>query len=488
MDADRKTGTGGSLKTMLFQRPWDVLTEESASRIHRTSVSILEKTGLHIDFERGRFAELARLGLDVDIEAQRVRFPRGTIGELLKKAPKSYSLHARNPSFDIELDGCHGYLCLDGSGTSVSDIGSGIVRDSSKRDLEDAVRVADALPQISYLWPCLCARDKPGASQPLHELDAMLNCSSKHAQPMTAVRPDTARACVEMAAIAAGGLRELRERPIISTFVCSRSPLCYEGPMMEAAFIYAEYGVPCGFLDMTIGCATAPATLAGSLAQGNAEVIGGMAILELLFPGAKTFYGSCATVMDLRTGGATCGGPEDVLLQAASAQMARFYGVPSMVGTFATGAKRADWQAGVENTLSGVVSTLAGAELMCGAGMLKGATVFSFEQLVKDCEIFDICSKLSGRFEINADTLAEDVIADVGPDGHFLVEEHTIENMRAQWQTSVFDRSVHDSDAPRPDEKANAIAREILSTHRPLVLEKSDEIKKYIEKYESDRG
>ena len=189
------------------------------------------------------------------------------------------------------------------------------------------------------------------------------------------VTPRMAEGVVEIARVVGGGREALRRRPVISAFQCSLSPLAYEEGALEAAKIYAEAGIPCGFVVMPISCATAPATAGGLLVQSNAEVLAGIVAQQLLVPGAATFYGSCATAMDLRSGAAACGGPEDLLLQMASAQLARRYGVPSIIGTFATGAKVADWQAGLENGLSAMSSCLAGADLLCGAGLLFGARV-----------------------------------------------------------------------------------------------------------------
>jgi trimethylamine--corrinoid protein Co-methyltransferase len=147
--------------------------------------------------------------------------------------------------------------------------------------------------------------------------------------------------------------------------------------------------------------AAIPATVAGIAAQANAEVLAGITLLELFYPGTPTFYGFCPTMMDLRRGGVAAGGPEDVLLQAVGCQMARFYGIPASIGTFATGAKLSDWHAGVENAISGVVSQLCGADMMSGAGLLYGARIFSFEQLLLDCEIYEMLRVVAQGFAID---------------------------------------------------------------------------------------
>ncbi|NLA46671.1 MAG: hypothetical protein GX866_03915 [Firmicutes bacterium] len=455
-----------------YKNKLDLLTPEEASRIHEASLYILEHTGVLMPHPRAR--ELEAKGARVDRNSGLVRFPPDLVEKALREAPQSFTLCARDPGQDLPLNGEYGYLTLDGSGLQVIDLFTGRARKSTRKDLAEATLVADYMEQIAFLWPVISAQDCPSGIQPLYELATQLVYSSKHVQAMTAVNGDTARGSVEIAALVAGGRRRLKERPIISNFQCSISPLAYDGAGLEAALVFAEAGIPVGFLTMQIGCSTAPATLAGNLAQGNAEILAGITFLQSIYPGAPTFYGSCATVMELKSGGVACGGPEDFFLQAASAQMARYYRLPSNIGTFATGAKTAGWHAGVENAASGAASIFAGADMMCGAGLLNGARIFSFEQLLMDCEIFEILRLTAAGMEINDDTLALETIDRVGPANHFMTEEHTIAHLREIWQPNVIDRTPYEKWAAsgRKDElqTAREKAVRILENHRPEPL------------------
>ncbi len=466
----------------------ELLSAQEVQAIHAASLKIMERTGLVMPLSQERRDQARDLGLILDEATDTLHFPPAVVEAALKQAPGSYTLCARNPENDFCLDGRHGYLSLDGSGTDVLDLQTGQVRPSTKSDLETTVRVADALPQIAFLWPTVCARDCPAQVQPLYELEAMLTQSSKHVQAMTAVDPLNARGTVEIAAEVAGGREALRRRPIISNFQCSVSPLSYDARALEAAFVFGQAGLPTGFLNMTIGCGTAPATVAGNAVVANAEVLAGITLFELFFPGAPTFYGSCATTMELRSGGVTCGGPEDFLLQAAGCQMARFYGLPANIGTFATGAKTLGWHAGVENALSCAVSQFAGADMMCGAGLLNGGRIFSFEQLLMDCEIYDMLRAVTQGFPVNEETLAVDVIQAVGPRNHFLKSKHTRAHMREIWQPSVMDRSPWDEwvkkGRPIVEDRARQRARAILASHEPEPLPCADRIRDIIAAYE----
>ncbi len=476
------------IKPVQWKTRLELLSSQEVQAIHEASLRIMERTGLMMPLSKERQEQACDLGLQVDRETQRIHFPPEVVEAALKQAPSRYTLCARNPQNDFLLDSQHGYLSLDGSGTDVLDLETGEVRASTKADLQAAVRVADALPQISFLWPTVSARDCPVKVQPLYELEAMLTQSSKHAQAMTAVDALNARGTIEIAAEVAGGREALRKRPIISSFQCSVSPLAYDEKALEAAFVFGEAGIPTGFIDMTIGCGTAPATLAGNAAVANAEVLAGITLFELFFPGVPTFYGSCATMMELHSGGVTCGGPEDLLLQAAGCQMARLYGLPSNIGTFATGAKTSDWHAGVENALSGAVSLLCGADMMCGAGLLNGARVFSFEQLLMDCEIYDMLRAVIQGFAVNEETLAEQVIHDTGPRSHFLKSKHTRAHMREIWQPTVMDRTGWDAwvkkGRPTANDRAREKARQILVSHEPDPLPRANRIRDIIAAYE----
>jgi len=477
------------IKSVQGKTRLELLSEQEVRAIDAASLRIMERTGLVLPLSPARQDQARDLGLRLELETRRVYFPPHVVEAALQRAPRQYTLCARNPENDLHLDGQHGYLTLDGSGPDVLDLDTEQVRPSTLADLEAAVRVADALPQVALLWPAVSARDCPPRVQPLYELLALLTHSSKHAQAMTAVDALNARGTVEIAAEVAGGRDALRQRPIISTFQCSVSPLSYDAQALEAAFVFGEAGVPTGFMNMTIGAGTAPATVAGNAVVANAEVLAGIVLFELFYPGVPTFYGSCATMMELRSGGVTAGGPEDALLQAIGCQMARFYHLPSSIGTFATGAKAYDWHAGVENALSGAISQLAGADMLCGAGLLNGARIFSFEQLLMDCEIFDLLRAVTQGVTVNQDTLAEEAIHAIGPRNHFLKSKHTRAHMRDVWQPTVINRAPWDEwvrqGRPSADDYARQRARHILETHQPDPLPCAARLREIIAAFES---
>jgi trimethylamine--corrinoid protein Co-methyltransferase len=227
-------------------------------------------------------------------------------------------------------------------------------------------------------------------------------------------------------------------------------------------------------MTMTSSLTTAPATLAGNLAVGNAEVISAAALMQLAFPGSPFFYAAAQTASDPRTGAYTGGGPEDFLFGAATNKLSDYYNMPLSMGSFATGAKWPNWQAGVENSLSTFMASVVMSDMLLGAGLLHGSRIFSFEQLMMDCEIFDIVYNMMQGIVVNEETLALDAVHDVGPGGNYLAQKHSRRHMRDLWLPKYFDRRTYEEWEQKQDDGrdwAREKAKQVLETHEPAPLE-----------------
>lgn len=464
--------------------------EKQCDAIHKASLQVLETTGVVFGLEAARDV-LRNAGASV--EGDVVRFPRELIERALAATPRQFTLCGRAPdgAEDLLIDGSSSYMNLDGNGMDVIDFSTGERRGSTLRDLEDATRIADWLPQISYVWPVATARDCPEATQALWETFIQMKNTSKHIMTMTVASGTTARGVLEMAAVLCGGMESLREKPIISTFLCATSPLAFETGACEAIVEFAKAGLPTGIMTMPISGATAPISVAGNLVQVNTEFLAGLALIQTINPGCPTFYASCTTLMDLRTGGVTSNGPEDYLLQAGVAAMSRSkYDIPVMTGIMGTEARFPGWQAGVEDSLSCYTSVLCGADMMPGAGLLKNATTLSFEELLMGCEIYEIIKRTAEGAPVDEASLAVEVIERVGPRRDFMTDEHTLTNMRGVWQPEILRRCSYDAwekDARRDAlETARERAAWILEHHRPQYVaeEKERELRAIIAKYQ----
>jgi trimethylamine--corrinoid protein Co-methyltransferase len=295
---------------------------------------------------------------------------------------------------------------------------------------------------------------------------------------------------MEMAIAVAGGKEELRKRPVLSLMQCTAPPLGHDGGSLDAALVAAEHGVPTGFMTMASCLTTGPATMAGTLAVGNAEVLAASALLQLAYPGAPIFYAAAQTASDPRSGVYTGGGPEDFLFGAATNVLADFYNIPLSMGSFATGAKEPNWQAGLENSLSTFMASIVMSDMLLGAGFLHGSRIWSFAEMQMDCEIFSIIEKTMQGIVVDNETLALEAIANVGPGGNFLSQKHTRAHMRDLFLPKYMDRRPYNEWEEKGDNAADwalETARNILSTHQPEALDPkvSEEMAKVITSLEN---
>jgi trimethylamine--corrinoid protein Co-methyltransferase len=450
-----------------------LLSQEDLARLHSATLEIIETTGIRFPSEKALDIWEAN-GASLDRKSMIVRAPGQMIEEAMAQAPPAFTLAARDPDQDLAMDGNHVYLGTDGCGVEIIDLYSGQRRRSCLQDVADIARVADCLPEIAFHWVAVSAQDCPAETRGLYELQAIWENSTKHAQTESIYTEHEAAAAVEMAASIAGGRLELRQRPALSILQCTLSPLGQDTGSLDAALIAAAAGIPVGFMSMASCASTAPVTLAGNLVLANAEVISALSLIQLAYPGTPVFYAAAQTAMDLRTGAYTGGGPEDFLFGAATNALADFYDVPLSMGSFATGAKEPDWQAGVENSLSTFMASVAMSDMLLGVGLLHGSRIWSYEQMLMDCEIFDLVRRVMGGIEVNDETLALDVINQVGPGGNFLTQKHTRKNVRQLWLPRYMDRRPYDAWEIQRDgarEWANAEARRILENHRPEPLD-----------------
>jgi trimethylamine--corrinoid protein Co-methyltransferase len=401
----------------------EILSPEDVNQIHNSTLDIIENVGIRFPSKNALNIWEAN-GAQVDWDSMIVRIPPNLIDEALERAPSTYTLAARSIDQDLPLDGNHVFLGTDGCGVEVIDIETGSRRRSSLQDVIDIARIADFVPEIGFHWVAVSAQDCPSETRGLYELQAIWENSTKHVQTESIYSNTEAYAAVEMANAIAGGSEELRKRPVLSIMQCTTSPLGHDKGSIDAALIVAEAGIPVGFMTMASSITTGPATLAGTLAVGNAEVISALALIQLAHPGAPVYYAAAQTSSDLRTGSYTGGGPEDFLFGAASNVLADYYDVPLSMGSFATGAKQPDWQAGIDNSLSTFMASIVMSDMLLGAGLLHGSRIWSYEQMLMDCEIFDLVEKMMRGITVNDETLAFETIQSVGPGGNFLGQKH----------------------------------------------------------------
>jgi len=436
----------------------NVLDDGQVAEIRAATLYILDTVGVHFPSER----------------AIKVFAKHDLVLEAMSYAPRVYTLSGRVDGTDLTLDGSASYFATDGSGTETIDFKTGQRRRSSKADVAMMAHVADYLSSISYYWPIVSAQDC-GLLSPLHELDASFNNTVKHIQSVTIIGEKYAQYALRMAEVIAGSKENLRNRPPISSLVCTIAPLGQDKGGIEGAMLYADAGVPVGFMAMPNLGSTSPATMSGALAVGNAEVVSAMVLMQLVAPGAPVFHSLLASVMDPRSGDYLTGIPEKYLCNAAAIQVAHDWGVPSLGGAFSMDCPEpGTWQLGRDSVYTSLFTPLAGADMVEGLGLLRAATLLSPEQIIYDDEIYHTHRILAEGIDTSADKLALDVIAAVGPGGHFLGQKHTRRTIRDIWLPKLTHPDPIADSQPSPDtrERARAIFKRILSRHQPQPLPK----------------
>ncbi len=462
-----------NIKPITPQIHVDILSPSQLADIRSATLQILETVGIHFPSQRA-LDIFKEHGADVNMETQIVKISPELVLEAMGNAPRSYTLSGRSEGTDLFLDGTKSYFSTDGSGTETVDLKTGLHRSSSKADVAMMAHVSDYLSSISFYWPIVSAQDY-GHAGPLHELDASFNNTSKHIQSVTIIGEKLAKYALQMGEAIAGSKDNLRKRPPLSSLVCTIAPLSQDKEGIEGAMVYAEAGVPVGFMAMPNLGSTSPATMSGALTVGNAEVVSAMVLMQLVSPGAPVFHSLLASVMDPRSGNYITGISEKYLCNAAAVQLAHDWGVPSLGGAYSVDCQDHDsWQLGRDSVYTSLFTPLVGADLVEGLGLLKAATLLYPEQIIYDDEIYHTHRILAEGIDTSADKLAVDVIRTVGPGGHFMGQKHTRRTIRDIWLPKLTHPNpvIGDSSLPDIRQRARDKFNKILTEHKPIPLEK----------------
>ncbi|MBW8011539.1 MAG: hypothetical protein FVQ83_09925 [Chloroflexi bacterium] len=454
------------IKPIRAKHHLEVLSADELLSIQSATLQILENVGVRFPSERA-LSIFAEHGAKVDKDNQIVHIPPDLVTKAIGHAPRTYGLAGRVNKAGLVLDGTSTYFGTDGVGVETVDFKTREARLSTKKDVANMARVADALSSIAFYWPMVSAQDH-GHTAALHEIEASFNNTVKHVQTVTAVNETLAGYAIQMAEIVAGDREKMRAAPPLSALICTIAPLSQDKEAIEAAMAYAEAGIPVGFMTMpTIG-STAPATAGGALVIGNAELISAIVLMQLVSPGAPIFYSLCASVMDPQTADYIVGIPEKYLCNAAGVQLAHDWGVPALAGAFAMDSPEpATWQLGRDSVYTSLMVAQAGADLAEGLGMIKASTLLVPEQIIFDDEIYHTHRILAEGIDTGVDSLALDVIEDVGPGGHFLAQKHTRKHIRDIWIPKLTHPRPSMGDPPSTDIRQRARAKfdKILTEH-----------------------
>jgi len=451
-----------------------ILSDEQLDQCRSATLEILDEVGIHCASRRA-LAIYAEHGARVDFERQIVRLAPDLVQAAMNLAPRFYTMGARSPAHDLKLDGTATYCATDGCGVETIDFETRQRRTSVKDDVAKMARVADYLSSIGFYWPIVSAQDHP-ATAPLHEIDAAFHNTVKHVQTETVMDDAMARYAVEMARVIAGDEETLRERPPLSSLVCTIAPLAQDEGGMESALVFAEAGLPVGFMSMANTGSTAPATLAGTVAVADAEIVAAMVLVQMAAlakrgSGAPTFHSMMPGIMHPRTGGYLGTAWEGELLYAVGVELAHMWGVPTLAGVFGTDAQVPGWQQAAESGSCLLLLALCGADTGSGLGLLEGCTLLYPEATLLDTDIYHRVRLDLAGFDTSPEALALDVIKEVGPRGHFLRQRHTRTHLRQRQFSDLTGQPLPGGRYRDPVEVAREKVGWILEHHQPEPLD-----------------
>ena len=442
------------------------LEPDEEDLIHEQSLESLREIGVRIH-SPAVLTMLLKAGADVDVKTEIAKIPESMVKDALKKAPRKIRYAAREKKHDFEIPTqSYPFTATNGLAVHIADLETGKDHPSTREDLATFTRLGDALDPIDYCWTSLTATEVPQVSHGLHELWVTLQNTTKHVESITVAGAEDAKAQIALAALVAGGPEALRKRPIMSVVSCPTAPLTFGQVAVEAQVEFARAGVPVLSMSMSLGGATSPVTVAGTLANINTENLASLVIDQVAAPGCPHIYTSDSTPVDMMTGYIDYTATETPLISAGAVQMARRYHLPCMTS---------GWGAAVGTEmglpsfieLAGIMtSVMAGTDLSAGMGGLDHAKGGSYEMMVLDAALWEDIRAFMRPFAVTEETVALDVVRAVGHGNTFLRHPHTVrtfkqelhfrDRSRVGWGATLSGRMIPE---------ARGIAKKVLKEH-----------------------
>jgi len=474
--------------------PIEVLSADELQAIQEASLTILEEIGM--DFLHPEAIDyLKKAGAAAEPGTQRVRFDRALVLDLVSKAPARFTFHARNPENHLEIGGRSIVFGSVGSAPNVSDLDGGR-RVGNYKDYLNLIRLCQSLNIIHLV-----------SGYPVEPVD--LDPSTRHLDAVAACVTLTDKCfhgyalgrgrmldAIEIARIARGADQSRLERePSLFTIVNTSSPLRLDGPMIEGLIEMALRNQIVAITPFTLSGAMAPATIAGALAQQNAEALAGIALVQAVRPGAPVIYGGFTSNVDMKSGAPAFGTPEYVRAAFAGGQLARLNGLPYRSSNV-NASNVVDAQAAYESQMSIWGAVMGHVNLMMhAAGWMEGGLTASFEKLILDAEMLQGMAEVLQPLDVSPEALGLDAIREVGPGGHYFGAAHTLERYETAFYSPFLSdwrnfESWSEGGAQDATRRANQIYKDLLESYEqpPLDPAIAEELESFVERRKREGG
>ncbi len=451
---------------------FSMMDRDTCLRIHKASCQILHRTGIRV-FHEGALAMLRQAGAHIE-DGNLVKIPPSLIEWALAAAPDSFKLYKRGSEEPLlELDGEHVYFGTGSDTLRYLDPRTGERRDFSTQDVADVIRLCDALPEMGFVMSAGIPRDVPTQTYYRYQFATMLRNTVKPIVFVCNDRNDI-EAIGAMAAAVAGGFDNLARYPTLLLYSEPTTPLQHSQEAVDKLLYTARHFIPVTHSPAPMMGGTAPITLAGAVALGNAEMLSGLLMHQLEQPGAPFLYGHGVHHLDMKDMISVYGAPEFQLARIMAAEMGRFYHLPVWGYASHSDSKLPDEQAAADAQFSVLTALLAKTNLNHDVGYLEAGLANSPAMIVLTNELITQSRRFVEGVRVDDEALALDVIDEVGPGGEFLSHDHTMAHWREFWQPQLFDRFMLETWQERGSRTMQERLREatisILDTHQPEPL------------------
>ena len=400
----------------------EVLSLEGLEMIEANAETILEEIGVDFRDDPESLRLWHEAGADVD--GHRVRIPRRMAWSLLRTAPGTFTQHARNPVRSVQVGRSNTVFAPVYGPPFVHDLDGGR-RYGTIEDFRNFVKLAYLAPIIHHSGGTVCEPvDLPVNKRHLDMVYSHIRYSDKPFMG-SVTAPERAADSVRMAEIVFGE-EFVADNTVLINLINSNAPLKYDGAMLGSLRTYAAANQACVVSPFIVAGAMSPVTAAGTLAQMLAEALAGMALTQLVRPGAPVVFGMFVSSMSMQSGAPTFGSPEAMLMLTAAAQLARRIGVPFRSGGALTASKIPDAQAAYESANTLLPTLLSGVNFVLhAAGWLEGGLCSSYEKFVMDADQLGMMQVIAEGIDLSEISQAMDAIREVGPGSHYLASAHT---------------------------------------------------------------
>jgi len=447
------------------------LSQETIERVIAEAYDLLSDPGVRVHSERA-LRLLADHGAEVDLPAQVARIPSDLARRAVETAASSFHLYDANGRPAVHYGGNDVHFDPGSAAIEILDHGAKQSRDPVTADCVRFLKLADGLDALDAVATSLVCANVPQEISDLYRLYLVLLYTGK---PVVtgAFAVETWEVMKELLVAAAGSEQALAEKPRAVFDVCPSPPLLWSEITCENLMDCAQYRVPAQLVSMPLTGATGPATLLGTVVQHTAENLSGVAIHQLVNPGAPIVWGGSPAAFDMRAGTTPMGAIETIMIDCAYAEVGKSLGLPTHAYLGMSDAKIVDAQCGLESGIGAVLGALAGINMISGPGMLDFESCFSLEKLVIDAEIVGMAKRLVAGVVEREMPLGLEIIRQVGHAGNFLTTHHTRRWFREELfiPSPVIDRDFRRNWEAKGSldaaERAHQRVEEIIAAYQP---------------------